>query len=87
MLDSKRNLNVNIFLRQFRSYRLEVIDPIRLGDCKHISAEKLRGLLKILPEQDEVSEKFITSRPRIFKYETSLSIGTLLFLLSIRSTC
>jgi hypothetical protein len=87
MLDSKRNFNVSIFLRQFRSYRLEVIDPIRLGDCKHISAEKLRGLIKILPEQDEVSEQIITSMPRSFKYEMFLSIGTLLFLLYIRSTC
>ncbi len=56
MLDSKRSLNINIFLRQFRSYRLEVIDPIHLGDSKHISAEKLRGLVKILPEPEEVSK-------------------------------
>ena len=63
MLDNKRNLNISVFLRQFRSYKLEVIEPIRKGDCSHISAEKLRGLIKILPEKEEVGcELLLTHR-------------------------
>lgn len=54
LLDGKRSLNVNIFLKQFRSSNEDIIQLIRDGDHDDIGAEKLRGLLKILPELDEL---------------------------------
>lgn len=54
MLDGKRSLNINIFLKQFRTSNEEIIQLIRNGDHDDIGAEKLRGLLKILPEIDEL---------------------------------
>ncbi|KAL4702070.1 hypothetical protein ACJJTC_004688 [Scirpophaga incertulas] len=53
LLDGKRSLNVNIFLKQFRSSNEDIIQLIREGSHDDIGAEKLRGLLKILPEVDE----------------------------------
>ncbi|KAF5279555.1 hypothetical protein FQR65_LT03377 [Abscondita terminalis] len=54
LLDGKRSLNVNIFLKQFRSSNDEIVRLIRDGEHEDIGAEKLRGLLKILPEVDEL---------------------------------
>ncbi|XP_047102012.1 uncharacterized protein LOC124721206 [Schistocerca piceifrons] len=54
LLDGKRSLNVNIFLKQFRSSNEDIIQLIRDGAHDEIGAEKLRGLLKILPEVDEL---------------------------------
>ncbi|XP_076657126.1 FH2 domain-containing protein formin 3 [Halictus rubicundus] len=54
LLDGKRSLNVNIFLKQFRSSNEDIIQLIREGGHDEIGAEKLRGLLKILPEVDEL---------------------------------
>lgn len=54
LLDGKRSLNVNIFLKQFRSTNEEITQMIRDGEHDEIGAEKLRGLLKILPEFDEL---------------------------------
>ncbi|XP_068619616.1 FH2 domain-containing protein 1 isoform X1 [Battus philenor] len=53
LLDGKRSLNVNIFLKQFRSSNDDIIQLIREGSHDDIGTEKLRGLLKILPEIDE----------------------------------
>ncbi|XP_045460083.1 inverted formin-2 [Harmonia axyridis] len=54
LLDGKRSLNVNIFLKQFRSSNEEIVRLIREGAHEEIGAEKLKGLLKILPELDEL---------------------------------
>lgn len=54
MLDGKRSLNINIFLKQFRSTNLEITRMIVNGEHEIIGLEKLRGLLKILPEIDEL---------------------------------
>ncbi|XP_070498012.1 formin-F isoform X1 [Chironomus tepperi] len=54
LLDGKRSLNVNIFLKQFRSTNHEITRMIRDGEHDQIGLEKLRGLLKILPEFDEL---------------------------------
>ncbi|KAH8302414.1 hypothetical protein KR044_006296 [Drosophila immigrans] len=54
LLDGKRSLNVNIFLKQFRSGNQNIIQLIRDGVHEEIGAERLRGLLKILPEVDEL---------------------------------
>ena len=54
LLDGKRSLNINIFLKQFRSSNAEIAQMIRDGAHDDIGTEKLRGLLKILPPTDEV---------------------------------
>merc|ERR1719297_690280 len=54
LLDGKRSLNINIFLRQFRSSNEDIIDMGVTGDFHDFEPEKLRGLMKILPEQDEI---------------------------------
>lgn len=54
LLDGKRSLNVNIFLKQFRSSNEEIVKLIRDGEHDDIGAEKLKGLLKLLPEVDEL---------------------------------
>jgi Formin Homology 2 Domain. len=54
LLDGKRSLNVNIFLKQFRSSNEDIIHLIKNGDHDEIGTEKLRGLLKILPQLDEL---------------------------------
>ena len=56
LLDSKRSLNTNIFLRQFRIPHSQIIEHIAKGESAIIGAERLRGLLKILPEADEVMQ-------------------------------
>lgn len=54
LLDGKRSLNVNIFLKQFRSSNEDIIQLIKNGSHDEIGTEKLRGLLKILPQLDEL---------------------------------
>ncbi|XP_054709449.1 formin-J-like [Uloborus diversus] len=54
LLDGKRSLNVNIFLKQFRSSNEKIIDMLKRGSHNEMGGEKLRGLLKILPEVDEI---------------------------------
>lgn len=54
LLDGKRSLNINIFLRQFRSSNEDIIQMILEGDHDSFGAEKLKGLMKILPEMDEI---------------------------------
>ena len=53
LLDGKRSLNVNIFLRQFRVPNGEIISLLKEGDHSTVGAEKLRNLLKLLPSPDE----------------------------------
>ncbi|XP_035681246.1 inverted formin-2-like isoform X1 [Branchiostoma floridae] len=54
LFDSKKSLNLNIFLRQFRCSNEEIIDKLKTGDSETVGAEKLRGLLKILPEKEDI---------------------------------
>ena len=54
LLDAKKSLNVNIFLRQFRIPTPEMMEHLLKGESEKFGAEKLRGLLKIIPEVDEV---------------------------------
>lgn len=54
LLENKRSFNINIFLRQFRSSNEDICDMVVNGDFQEFEPEKLRGLMKILPEQDEI---------------------------------
>ncbi len=54
LLDSKKSLALNIFLKQFKCPQDDIVDRIRRCDTQLLSAEHLRCLQKILPEPDEV---------------------------------
>lgn len=69
LLDAKKSLNVNIFLRQFRVSHSELVDYLRTAvpgsvnstdssstttGSVEMGVERLRGLYKVLPEADEI---------------------------------
>ncbi|XP_055274622.1 inverted formin-2 isoform X2 [Moschus berezovskii] len=53
-LDSKKSLNLNIFLKQFKCSNEEVTAMIRVGDSTKFDVEVLKQLLKLLPEKHEI---------------------------------
>lgn len=53
-MDMKRSMNVNIFLKQFKMSNDAIVELLREGDDEKIGAEKLKGLMKIMPTKDEV---------------------------------
>ncbi|XP_054826984.1 inverted formin-2 isoform X2 [Eublepharis macularius] len=53
-LDSKKSLNLNIFLKQFKCKNEEVVDMIQKGDRAKFDVEVLKQLLKLLPEKHEI---------------------------------
>ncbi|XP_057638494.1 inverted formin-2 isoform X1 [Chionomys nivalis] len=53
-LDSKKSLNLNIFLKQFKCSNEEVTAMIRAGDTTKFDVEILKQLLKLLPEKHEI---------------------------------
>ena len=55
MLDSKTSLNINIFLKQFRTSNKEVIAIILQGNTERISLEQLKAFEKLLPDRGTVS--------------------------------
>lgn len=54
LLDAKRSMNTNIFLKQFKEIHSEIVAMIKEGDIEKIGQERLQGLQKILPVEDEV---------------------------------
>ncbi|XP_033631464.1 inverted formin-2-like isoform X2 [Asterias rubens] len=55
LLDGKRSLNVNIFLKQFRMPNDKIIELIQKGDPQEFGgAERLKGLMRVIPEKDEI---------------------------------
>lgn len=56
LLDSKKSLNVNIFLKQFKVPHADIVALIRNCKSTQIGSEKLRGFIKILPDDSEVSK-------------------------------
>jgi hypothetical protein len=56
ILDSRRSLNINIFLRQFRSTYTDLVQCLAVGDSEKVGAERLRTLDKNLPEEDEMDK-------------------------------
>ncbi|OTF72104.1 formin-2-like protein, partial [Euroglyphus maynei] len=56
ILDSKRSLNVNIFLKQYKGSGLdEVINLIATNDHQRIGLERLRSLKHLLPDEMEMA--------------------------------
>ncbi|GLH06322.1 Formin-like protein [Gryllus bimaculatus] len=54
LLDSKRSLAVNIFLRQLKKSPEEVVKILQKGDATALGVERLQALVKLLPEKAEV---------------------------------
>ena len=59
LLDMKRSMNVNIFLKQFKADSDKIIQWITEANEEHMTSERLKGLIKILPEPDEVNKNSI----------------------------
>ncbi|XP_069063412.1 inverted formin-2 isoform X1 [Pleurodeles waltl] len=53
-LDSKRSLNLNIFLKQFKCPNKEIVEMIQKGDRSKFDVEILKQFLKLLPEKHEI---------------------------------
>ena len=50
-------MNVNIFLRQFKAKNKDIVANIANGDVEKFGGvERLKGLLKLMPEKQEVNE-------------------------------
>lgn len=54
LIDNKRSMNVNIFLRQFRTTNVDLVNCLRSGDSQKLGPERLRSLLKVLPEPEDI---------------------------------
>ncbi|XP_060736260.1 inverted formin-2 isoform X4 [Tachysurus vachellii] len=53
-IDPKKNLNLNIFLKQFKCSNEEFVGMIQKGDRSKFDVEVLKQLLKLLPEKHEI---------------------------------
>ncbi|XP_067310965.1 inverted formin-2 isoform X2 [Pseudorasbora parva] len=53
-IDPKKNLNLNIFLKQFKCSYEEFVAMLQKGDCSKFDVESLKQLLKLLPEKHEI---------------------------------
>ncbi|XP_031134770.1 inverted formin-2 isoform X1 [Sander lucioperca] len=53
-IDPKKNLNLNIFLKQFRCTNEDFVAMIQNGDRSRFDVEVLKQLLKLLPEKHEI---------------------------------
>ncbi|XP_052385846.1 inverted formin-2 isoform X2 [Carassius gibelio] len=53
-IDPKKNLNLNIFLKQFKCSNEEFVSMVQKGDCSKFDVESLKQLLKLLPEKHEI---------------------------------
>jgi len=53
-IDAKKNLNLNIFLKQFKCSYEEFVALIEKGDRSKFDVENLKQLLKLLPEKHEI---------------------------------
>uniref|UniRef100_A0A3B3B7J9 FH2 domain containing 1 n=1 Tax=Oryzias melastigma TaxID=30732 RepID=A0A3B3B7J9_ORYME len=56
ILDSKRGMNVGIFLKQFKRSNPSIVEDILRGDGKIYGAELLKDLLKLLPDAEEIKK-------------------------------
>ncbi|KAJ8356318.1 hypothetical protein SKAU_G00191120 [Synaphobranchus kaupii] len=53
-IDAKKNMNLNIFLKQFRCSNEEFIAMVESGDRSKFDVEVLKQLQKLLPEKHEI---------------------------------
>uniref|UniRef100_A0A8C1RWP0 FH2 domain containing 2 n=1 Tax=Cyprinus carpio TaxID=7962 RepID=A0A8C1RWP0_CYPCA len=77
LLDSKRSMNVGIFLRQLKIAAREIVEDVRRGAGDRYGAEKLAELCKLLPDNEE------EARLKKFSGDRSLLAEPDLFILSL----
>ncbi|XP_075963774.1 inverted formin-2-like isoform X1 [Anarhichas minor] len=53
-IDPKKNLNLNIFLKQFKCKNEDFVAMIQTGDRTRLDVEVLKQLIKLLPEKHEI---------------------------------
>ncbi|XP_066529545.1 inverted formin-2 isoform X3 [Hoplias malabaricus] len=53
-IDAKKNLNLNIYLKQFKCSNEDFVGMIQKGDRSKFDVEVLKQLLKLLPEKHEI---------------------------------
>lgn len=58
LLDQKTSLNVNIFLKQFKTDNASIVTMIHDGDSSKMSIDQLKALEKLLPDSPTVSYDF-----------------------------
>ncbi|KAI7793844.1 putative FH2 domain-containing protein 1-like [Triplophysa rosa] len=56
ILDSKRSMNISIFLKHLKKSGDGLLEDVLRGNSESCDVESLRGLLKLLPEDDEVKK-------------------------------
>uniref|UniRef100_A0A3B4FI11 FH2 domain-containing protein n=1 Tax=Pundamilia nyererei TaxID=303518 RepID=A0A3B4FI11_9CICH len=56
ILDAKRGMNIAIFLKQFKRSNETIVDEICHGNSEAFGVERLREMLKLLPESEEVRD-------------------------------
>ncbi|MBN3288517.1 FHDC1 protein, partial [Polyodon spathula] len=56
ILDTKRSMNVGIFLKQFKKTNESIIEDILLGKSEKYGSEALKEMAKLLPESDELKK-------------------------------
>ncbi|XP_053329334.1 uncharacterized protein LOC128503316 [Spea bombifrons] len=54
LLDSRRSMNIGIFLKQFKRSATQIVEDIKTGNGEAYSSERLSELVKHLPEREEV---------------------------------
>jgi hypothetical protein len=54
LLDNRRSLNINIYLKQFRCSPFEIVQLIMNNKNHELGLENLEGMLKILPDANEL---------------------------------
>ncbi|KAI2649363.1 FH2 domain-containing protein 1 [Labeo rohita] len=66
ILDSKRSLHISIFLKHFKKSSESLLEDILHGNTSVLSAESLRELLKLLPEEHEVKNlQMFNGNPKV----------------------
>ncbi|XP_008288409.1 FH2 domain-containing protein 1 [Stegastes partitus] len=56
ILNSKRSMNIGIFLKQFKRSLEDLIEEIKSGSSRSFGPGKLRDLCKLLPDEGEVKQ-------------------------------
>lgn len=57
VLDSKRSLAINIMLKQFKTGSNEILEALQNGTS--VALEKLKGIQRVLPTDDEVFKRCV----------------------------
>ncbi|CAB1335125.1 unnamed protein product, partial [Coregonus sp. 'balchen'] len=65
-IDAKKNLNLNIFLKQFKCSHDEFVSLIQNGDRTKFDVEVLKQLIKLLPEKHEGEKDKLANVDRFY---------------------